>query len=26
MPAVAAAAPQGVVAKLLAWLKKLFGG
>lgn len=26
VPAVASAAPQGVVAKLLAWLKKLFGG
>lgn len=26
VPAVAAAAPQGVVARLLAWLKKLFRG
>ena len=26
LPAVAAPAPQGLVAKLLAWLKRLFGG
>jgi hypothetical protein len=26
VPAVAEPAPQGLVAKLLAWLKKLFGG
>jgi len=26
VPAVVAPAPQGAIAKLLAWLKRLFGG